>query len=112
MDNIKNDNYYIQKIRQDLKFIVVHMCNVDEHELIENEILLDSMLFRMIQISENAKKLSEEYKQEKRNIPWNSLYGLRNRIVHDYGNVDLNIVYETLKNDIPELLEMIEEKGT
>ena len=32
--------------------------------------------------------------------------------VHDYGNVDLNIVYETLKNDIPELLEMIEEKGT
>ena len=112
MDNIKNDNYYIQKIRQDLKFIVVHMCNVDEHELNENEILLDSMLFRMIQISENAKKLSEEYKQEKRNIPWNSLYCLRNRIVHDYGNVDLNIVYETLKNDIPELLEMIEEKGT
>ena len=33
--------------------------------------------------------------------------GLRNRIVHDYGNVDLNIVFETLKNDIPELLEMI-----
>ena len=112
MDNIKNDNYYIQKIRQDLKFIVVHMCNVDEHELNENEILLDSMLFRMIQISENAKKLSDEYKQEKSYIPWNLLYGLRNRIVHDYGNVDLKIVYETLKNDIPELLEMIEEKGT
>ena len=40
-------------------------------------------------------------------IPWNAMYGLRNRIVHDYGNVDLNIVFETLKNDIPELLEMI-----
>ena len=38
-----------------------------------------------------------------------TLYGLRNRIVHDYGNVDLNIVYETLKNDIPELLEMISD---
>ena len=35
------------------------------------------------------------------------MYGLINRIVHDYGNVDLNIVFETLKNDIPELLEMI-----
>ena len=34
------------------------------------------------------------------------MYGLRNRIVHDYGNVDLNIVFETLKNDIPELLEI------
>mgnify|MGYP002284367159 CR=1 FL=1 len=65
------------------------------------------LLFRMIQLSENAKRLSEEYKQERKRIPWNAIYGFRNRIVHDYGNVDLNIVFETLKNDIPELLEMI-----
>jgi len=109
MDNVKNDNYYIQKIRKDLEFIVIHMRDVDLEELNANEVLLDSMLFRMIQISENARKLSEEYKQERGNIPWNALYGLRNRIVHDYGNVDLNVVYETLKNDIPELLEMMAE---
>ena len=35
------------------------------------------------------------------------LIGLRNRIVHDYGNVDLNIVFETLKFDIPDLLERL-----
>ena len=62
MDNIKNDNYYIQKIRKDLEFIVEHMHDVDIEELNANEILLDSMLFRMIQLSENAKKLSDEYK--------------------------------------------------
>lgn len=107
MDNFKNDNYYIQKIKQDLTFIVLHMQNVDLEELNTNEILLDSMLFRMIQISENAKNLSNEYKQKHEYIPWNALYGLRNRIVHDYGNVDLNIVYGTLKNDIPELLKKI-----
>lgn len=107
MDNLKNNNYYIQKIKRDLKFIVLHMQDVDLEELNANEILLDSMLFRMIQISENAKNLSDEYKQVHGYIPWNALYGLRNRIVHDYGNVDLNIVYETLKNDMPELLEMI-----
>nr|WP_287576542.1 HepT-like ribonuclease domain-containing protein [Blautia sp.] len=33
---------------------------------------------------------------------------MRNRIVHDYGNVDLNIVYETLKNDMLELLTLLE----
>lgn len=53
------------------------------------------------------KKLTDQYKQEHSDIPWNAMYGLRNRIVHDYGNVDLNVVFETLKNDIPELLEMI-----
>ena len=109
MDNVKHDNYYIQKIRQDLEFIVIHMKDVDIEELNENEILQDSMLFRMIQLSENAKKLTDQYKQTHSNIPWNAMYGLRNGIVHDYGNVDLNIVFETLKNDIPQLLEMFSE---
>lgn len=62
MDNLKNNDYYIQKIKQDLEFIVVHMQDVDLEELNANEILLDSMLFRMIQISENVKNLSDEYK--------------------------------------------------
>ena len=62
MDNVKNDRYYIQKIQNDLQFIVQHMKDVDIEELNANEILLDSMLFRMIQLSENAKKLSDEYK--------------------------------------------------
>ena len=109
MDNEKNDHYYIRKIRQDLEFIVVHMRDVDLDELNANELLLDSMLFRMIQISENARKLTDEFKQKRENIPWNAMYGLRNRIVHDYGNVDLNVVYETLKNDIPDLLEIFSE---
>ena len=107
MDNVKNDNYYIQKIKQDLEFISKHMKNVDIEELNANEVLLDSMLFRMIQISENARKLTDEFKRTRDNIPWNALYGLRNRIVHDYGNVDLNIVFETLKTDIPDLLELL-----
>ncbi|MBQ8798700.1 MAG: DUF86 domain-containing protein [Lachnospiraceae bacterium] len=81
MDNIKNDAYYVQ-----------------------------NMLFRMIQISENAKKLSDDYRATHSYIPWNALGGLRNRIVHDYGNVDLNIVYETLKRDMPEVLELLEDE--
>ncbi len=110
MDNIKTDNYYVQKITKDLNFVITQMKNVDIDELNANEVLLDSMLFRMIQISENSKKLSDEYKEKYAHVPWNAVYGFRNRIVHDYGNVDLNIVYETLKNDIPDLLELLSEK--
>lgn len=108
MDNIKNNIYYIQKIRKDLEFIVEHMRDVSMEELNVNEVLLDSMLFRMIQISENAKRLTDEYKLSYSHIPWSALSGMRNRIVHDYGNVDLNIVYETLKNDMLELLTLLE----
>lgn len=108
MDNTKNNLYYVLKIQNDLNFIVKHMKDVELEELDKNEVLLDSMLFRMIQISENAKKLTDDYKSEHSSIPWNALYGLRNRIVHDYGNVNLNIIYDTLKNDIPEMLGLIE----
>ena len=41
MDNVKNDNYYIQKIKKDLAFMVIHMRDVDLEELNRNEILLD-----------------------------------------------------------------------
>ena len=50
MDNTKNDHYYLEKIKTDIAFIVAHMKDVDAQELNDNEILLDSMLFRMIQI--------------------------------------------------------------
>lgn len=110
MDNIKNDDYYLKKLKTDLEFIVKHMRNIEIEELNIDEILLDSMLFRMIQISENAKRLSDVFKEKHDIIPWHSLSGLRNRIVHDYGNVDLKIVYETLKVDIPELLELLKKR--
>lgn len=110
MDNIKNDNYYLQKIIKDLTFVTAQMQDVNINDLSTNEILLDSMMFRMIQISENSRKLSDKYKENHADIPWNAVYGFRNRIVHDYGSVDLNIVYETLKNDIPDLLELLSEE--
>jgi uncharacterized protein with HEPN domain len=88
------------------------MKNVDLQELHDNEILLDSMLFRMIQISENAKRLSSDYRDANSNLPWDEISGLRNRIVHDYGNVNLYIIYDTLKNDIPDLLVQLSREET
>ena len=94
-------------MKADMSFIMNHMKNTDETALNQNEILLDSMLFRLIQISENARKTSDLFRESHPHIPWTAIFGLRNRIVHDYGNVDLGIIYATLTNDIPELLSII-----
>ena len=108
MDNIKNDTYYIAKIIKDIDFIIKNMSSVSVEDFSKNEILQDSMMFRLIQISENAKKLSDTYKMQHSEIPWTDLYGLRNKIVHEYGRVDLGIVYDTLVNDIPEVRKLLE----
>lgn len=107
MDNIKDDSYYIEKIKSDIRFIIMHMQDKEIEDLEDDELLQDSMMFRMVQISENAKKLTEAFKNEYTSVPWDAMIGLRNRIVHDYGNVDLDIVFETLKYDIPLLLKQL-----
>ena len=105
MDNVKNDDYYVSKIFHDLEYIMRHMDGTDADAFSGNELLQDSMMFRLIQISENARKLTDDYRGRHSVIPWMAMFGLRNRIVHDYGNVVLDVVLETLKNDIPELMK-------
>ena len=104
MDNIKDNRYYIKKIVTDLAFILEHTESLTLDELEDNEILVDSVMFRLIQISENSDKLTDDFKTYFASIPWRAMKGMRKRIVHEYGNVDLAVVYDTVKNDIPELL--------
>ena len=99
----------MKKILTDLDFIIVHMEGISLSALQQDELLLDSMLFRLIQIQENARNLTDAYKMAHDSIPWTDIAGLRNRIVHDYGNVDLEVVYDTLTNDIPWLRGEIED---
>ena len=109
MDNKKGNEYYLKKVITDLEFVVKHTENIGKYELEENEILVDSVMFRLIQISENANKLSDEFKQNHESIPWRAIKGMRNKIVHDYGSVDLGVVYDTVKEDMPELLRELKE---
>lgn len=104
---MKNDDYYVEKIIFDLDYIIENMSGKDYDDFFVNSILQDSMMFRLIQISENSKRLSEDYKTSNFEVPWNDMIGLRNRIVHDYGNVDLTVIYDTLKYDIPKLRGLI-----
>ena len=110
MNNPKDDRYYVEKILTDSYFIVKHMNGVTIKALGENEVLLDSMSFRLIQIQENAKKLTDAYKAAHKTIPWTDIAGLRNHIVHNYGNVDLGILFSTLKDDIPYLIAELEKE--
>ncbi len=107
MDNMKDNNYYLNKIITDLRFVISHTEDMSQDELEDNELLQDSVMFRLIQISENSDKLTQDFKDRYKAIPWRAMKGLRNRIVHNYGGVDMGIIYDTVTRDLPELLEMI-----
>ncbi len=104
MDNKKDNRYYLDKILVDLRFIMTHTKDMTPQEFDDNEVLQDSVMFRLIQISENCDKLTQDFKDAHPEIAWRALKGLRNRIVHNYGGVDLRIIYETVTVDIPDIL--------
>lgn len=104
MDNKKDNAYYLKRIIADLTFIVRHTKGIKYEALLNDELLIDSIMFRLIQVSENSDKLTDAFKALFISIPWRALKGLRKRIVHEYGNVDMKVVYTTVTKDIPDLL--------
>ena len=107
MDNVKDDRYYLKKIISDLKFLIDQTSGKTKEEIENNELLIDSIMFRIIQISENNNKLSDQFKASHKDVPWLAVKGMRNRIVHDYGYVDLTVVYDTVINGIPDMYEKL-----
>lgn len=109
MDNKKNDKYYVDKILENVNSIIKYTKDMSYEEYIENELLIDASMFRLVQIAENIKGLSEEYKKSHPTIPWGLIVGFRNGIVHDYGKTDYSIVYEIISDDIYKLKKELEE---
>ncbi len=109
MDNRKDDTYYLGKILTDLEFLIRQTSGKTKEEIRNNEILVDSIMFRLIQISENSDKLTPNFKETNTNLPWREIKGMRNRIVHDYGVVDMTIIYDTVSKDIPKMYELLKE---
>lgn len=105
MDNIKNDQYYLEKIIFDLGFIIENTNGKTLKEIESNVLLVDSIMFHIIQIAENSTRLSDEFKIKHSEIPWIAIKGMRNKIVHDYGVVRLSFIYDTLTKWIPKMYE-------
>ena len=59
------------------------------------------------QMGELANKVDDMFAGEHPEIPWKYIYGLRNRIVHDYEGVNLKLIWEIIKDDLPSLCEKL-----
>ena len=58
-------------------------------------------------ICEAASKISEEIKIRNSDVPWQDIIGMRNRLIHGYFDVDIKLVWNTTKNNLPSLLKTL-----
>ena len=108
MDNIKNDNYYFNKALNDIDAIIRYSGGKSYDEFMSDEQAIDSTMFRLVQLIENIKNISIEFKESHPEIPWGDIVGFRNGIVHEYGETDYSIVYAIISKDIYQLKELFE----
>jgi uncharacterized protein with HEPN domain len=70
--------------------------------------LVQSAVVRELQVlGEAARHISDAGRQKHQDIPWKAISGMRNRLVHEYFDIRVDVVWETLQHDIPPLLELL-----
>ncbi len=76
---------------------------------LDTDRMLELSLTRLIEIvGEAANRVSEETRARYPEIPWPQIVGMRNRIIHAYEHVDLNILWDTVTLELPSLIEQVE----
>lgn len=70
-----------------------------------------SVLYQIVIIGEAINRLSAEFIQSNPQIPVNAIRGMRNRVVHEYKEVDVVILWSVTQTSIPQLLKLIESRS-
>ena len=78
-------------------------------EFKENEEKQDATIFSIIQIGELVKNIEQETQDQYSSIEWVIIKNLRNKIVHDYEGINLNIIWDIIKDDLVPLKNNLEE---
>jgi uncharacterized protein with HEPN domain len=78
-------------------------------ETLEGSILHQNAILHVLQkIGEAATKVSEQFRNDHPEIAWAEIIGLRHRLVHDYRNINLTKVWESVESGVPQLIEQLE----
>lgn len=105
----KDDLLYFLHIRDSIKKILSYTSGVDEESFLSNTMLQDALVRHIEIIGEASNKVSDNTRNKYSNVPWKQINGMRNRIVHEYFGVRLDIVWDTIQNDIITLKDDVDK---
>lgn len=103
------DRIIIQKIITYIDDVKEYTKGLEAKEFLDDKKTITACAFTVSQIGEIVKEITEETMKKYSLIPWNSIKGMRNRIVHDYENVDLSVLWGTIKESLPDLQNKLKD---
>ena len=104
---IKNDRVYLEHILEAIFKIENFTHKISRFDFDGNVMIQDAVIRNIETIGEATKKISKSFRQSHQEIPWSEMAGMRDKLIHDYLDVEIEVVWKTIEVDIPLLKEMI-----
>ena len=101
----KDAEVLMRHILDECDFIVSITQSLSKEEFVKDGQLRRAIERSLEIIGEASKKIPDETKATMVSIPWKNMSGMRDRLIHDYHGVNYSIVWDVVKNKIPELKE-------
>lgn len=104
---MQRDQEALIDIANAIRRILRYADGISKSELEINDEKLSAILYQITIIGEATKRISQGFRQQYPEIPWREMAGMRDVIVHEYDQLDLDVVWDVVENKIPELLSLI-----
>ncbi|MHB1252779.1 MAG: HepT-like ribonuclease domain-containing protein [Candidatus Humimicrobiaceae bacterium] len=102
---MKNREYtdYLNDIYNSIKDIESFIKNLNFNEFSKDKKTLNAVIRSLEIIGEASKKIPANFKEKYPDIPWNKMLGMRNKLIHEYFGVDIEMLWIVITQDIQEL---------
>lgn len=106
---MQRDKEYMLDILEAAKLAIDYIGDKTREEFFGDLQCQDAVIRRLEIIGEAARRISEETRAAHPDLPWSDMVGMRNLMIHEYDDVDLVVVWETVNNDLPPLIDALEK---
>jgi uncharacterized protein with HEPN domain len=106
---MKDDKFYLIHIIECIERIESYTGRMDKDLFMASTLEQDAVIRNLQIMAESTRRLSDEAKEEHPEIDWYKIAGFRNILVHDYLGVDMETVWNILRNEIPVLKKTIQK---
>lgn len=105
----RDDTTRIRHILDACREIMTFTAGRSKDDIKRDRILTLALVKEIEIIGEAAAKISKEKREQSTQIPWRAIIGMRNHLIHAYDEIDVDILWDTIRNDVPQLIAELEK---
>jgi uncharacterized protein with HEPN domain len=105
---MKDDKIYIEHILQSIDRIKTYLAGKDYKAFSDDFLIQDAVVRQLEIIGEATKRLSVKIKDNNPDVPWSDMAGMRDILIHNYIDVDIDIVWKTASESLSELKKLLQ----